>query len=92
MKNVRANVEVRGRVQGVFFRAETKRAADGFGVKGWVKNLPNGNVQAVLEGSDEAVAAMLSWCDRGAPLSRVDGKEVAWEVFTGKFDDFKVTY
>ncbi len=92
MKNVRAIVEVCGRVQGVFFRAETKRAADGKGVKGWVKNLPNGNVQAVFEGSEEAVDSMLEWCDRGAPMSRVEGKEVAWEEFTGMFDGFKITY
>ena len=93
MDPVRASVEFHGRVQGVFFRDETRRAAGGFGVTGWVKNLANGNVQAVFEGDREQVEAFLRWYDEaGPPLSKVTKKEVEWQTYTGEFDRFSVAY
>jgi acylphosphatase len=68
----RIRVRVEGRVQGVFFRDFTRREATRLGLTGWVRNLPDGAVEALLEGSEEAVAAMLTWLQSGSPRSRVD--------------------
>ena len=75
----RAHALVSGRVQGVFFRAETSRLARSRGLAGWVRNLPDGRVEAVLEGPRQAVESMLEWMrvgPRGAAVSSVD---VSWE-------------
>jgi acylphosphatase len=65
-------VRVEGRVQGVFFREYTRRQATDFGLSGWVRNLPDGAVEALLIGEEKAVATMLAWFRTGSPLSRVD--------------------
>jgi acylphosphatase len=59
MNKVRAHVLVSGKVQGVFFRQKTQRQALSFGVTGWVRNLPDGRVEAVFEGEEEAVKALV---------------------------------
>jgi len=68
----RVRVRIEGRVQGVFFRDFTRREATRLGLTGWVRNLPDGAVEALLEGGDQAVAAMLTWLETGSPRSRVD--------------------
>ena len=60
-----------GRVQGVFFRANTKRKADELGVNGWVRNLPDGRVEAVFEGEPDRVRALLDYCLHGQPYAKV---------------------
>ena len=70
---------VRGRVQGVFFRSETRSRARSAGLRGWVQNRSDGAVEAVFEGSHDAVESMLRWCERGPAGARVDSVEVAWE-------------
>lgn len=67
---VRARVLVSGKVQGVFYRDTTKKEAERHGVRGWVRNLRDGRVEAVFEGAPEAVDAMVAWCRIGSPLSR----------------------
>jgi len=74
----RAEVVVRGAVQGVFFRAEARQRARSLGLAGWVRNAPDGTVQAVFEGDDERVESMVEWCRRGPRGARVDGIDVAW--------------
>ena len=74
----RAHVLVRGAVQGVFFRAETRNRARSLGVDGWVRNTPDGAVEAVFEGDDERVESMVEWCRRGPAGATVDEVEVAW--------------
>jgi acylphosphatase len=72
---IRRRVVVHGRVQGVFFRETTRRAAELRGVAGWVRNRPDGTVEAVLEGDEEAVARVLALVragPRGAVVERVD--------------------
>lgn len=76
---VQAHVWVSGRVQGVFFRASTREEAMRRGVVGWVRNLPDGRVEAVFRGRREAVDACLAWCREGPPGARVDRLEVKWE-------------
>ena len=83
---------VSGWVQGVCFRAYTRDAARELGVRGWVRNLPDGNVEAVIEGKSETVSAMVAWLRRGSPMSRVDSVQVYEEPPTGEFADFDVTF
>jgi acylphosphatase len=90
--NARAHVIIHGRVQGVFFRLETQKAARQFGATGWVRNLPDGTVEAVMEGTETAVAALLDWCGQGPRLARVDKVETSSQPYTGEFDTFEVTY
>jgi acylphosphatase len=80
----RAHVFVTGRVQGVFFRAFTQRTASARGLRGWVRNLPDGRVEAVFEGPDEAVREQVAWCDEGSPHARVEHVEVHWEEPAGE--------
>ncbi|MBL7180692.1 MAG: acylphosphatase [Pseudomonadota bacterium] len=91
-KKVRAHVIITGRVQGVFFRYATMQAAEERGVFGWVKNLRNGSVEALFEGSQENVVSMLEWCKQGPPLANVKHVEVEWEEFAGEFSRFEITY
>ena len=65
-------VVISGKVQGVFYRVHTKHAADGLGIKGYVKNLANGSVEAVFEGDQPVVDQMIDWCHKGPEMSRVD--------------------
>lgn len=88
----RAHVFVNGRVQGIFFRQETKHEADRHGVSGWVRNLADGRVEAVFEGEDEAVKALIEFCKRGPPMARVTSVDLTWENYTGEFDGFKIKY
>jgi acylphosphatase len=79
MRDSRARVVVRGRVQGVFFRAEMQALARSLGIAGWARNEPDGSVQAVLEGERERVESMLGWCAHGPRGAHVEDVEVAWE-------------
>ena len=89
---VRAHAIISGRVQGVFFRMETKRAADGFGVYGWVKNQLDGTVEAVFEGDRDRVDAIVDWCREGPPGANVADVTVSWEDYTGEFKGFDINY
>jgi acylphosphatase len=80
----RAHVVVRGRVQGVYFRASTDERARSLAVAGWVRNLPDGAVEAVFEGEDERVESLVAWCGRGPSGSRVDDVAVKWEAPRGE--------
>jgi acylphosphatase len=83
---VRRRVAVHGRVQGVFFRDTTRREASRRGVAGWVTNRPDGAVEAVFEGSPDAVAAMVEFCEsgpRGADVARVEVTDEEPEGLTG---------
>jgi acylphosphatase len=89
---VHAHVFVTGRVHGVFFRVETKRNAARYHVKGWVRNLPDGRVEAVFEGEKEAVEKLVAFCKRGPKYAHVSGTDVIWETYTGEFRRFRIRY
>ena len=76
---VRRRVVVRGNVQGVFFRDSCRRAAESRGVAGWVTNRPDGAVEAVFEGEDDAVSTMVDWCSRGPRGADVDSVDETTE-------------
>ena len=90
--NTRAHVIIAGRVQGVFFRAETQRAALRLGVCGWVRNRPEATVEAVFEGGTQIVKKAIEWCHQGSEMARVTDVKVQWQDFNGEFDDFSITY
>ena len=79
MAAVRAHVYVSGLVQGVSFRWYAIQQARRRGVAGWVRNLPDGRVEAVFEGADADVKALVDWCREGPPSARVSGVEVVSE-------------
>lgn len=78
-ETVRAHVRVEGRVQGVFFRSEVRERARSLGIGGWIRNLPDGAVEAVFEGARDAVDSLVRWCERGPHGARVDDVRVRWE-------------
>ena len=86
---VRAHVLVSGRVQGVYYRANTCDAASERGVDGWVQNLDDGRVEAVFEGPRATVESMVEWCHDGSPRARVDDVSVEYEELTGT-DGFRI--
>jgi acylphosphatase len=90
MTKTRAHVYVTGKVQGVFFRQNTKRQAQSHGVHGWVKNLEDGRVEAVFEGEEEAVKAVVAFCRVGPKAAKVDDVAVTWEPSSGEFGSFNV--
>ena len=83
---------VSGRVQGVFYRASTRDEAVRLGLKGWVRNLPDGRVELVAEGRSGAVDALISWCWKGPAYAKVDNIDMEEGEFTDGFDDFEVRY
>ena len=90
-ESTRAHVVISGRVQGVFFRATTQRAAKERGVAGWVRNRSDGTVEAVMEGGRQQVADLIRWCWEGSPGSRVTSVEVREENPVGEFRGFDIT-
>ena len=87
----RAHVFVSGTVQGVSFRANTRRQARTRGVDGWVKNLDDGRVEAVFEGRPPAVESMVEWCHEGSPAARVQAVEVRDEA-PQEIEGFQIRY
>ncbi len=87
----RAHISVRGVVQGVFFRANTKKQAKKLGLQGWVRN-SGMDVEAVFEGPKLKVINMLEWCKKGPRSAKVKDVKISWEKYTGEFKDFKILY
>lgn len=88
MKRVRAIF--RGTVQGVFFRAHTKEFADAAGVTGWVRNCADGSVEAMFEGEDRTVDALIRRCREGQPRAVVDEVELSLETARDDLKGFEV--
>ncbi len=92
MDEIRAHVLIEGRVQGVFYRAFTRDLAYSLGLKGWVKNLPNGKVEVVFEGKRDIIEKAIKECNLGPPGARVTNIKVEWEPFIGDQKEFTVRY
>lgn len=87
---VRAHLFVSGRVQGVFYRATCRQEAQARGLSGWVRNLPDGRVEAVFQGPREAVDGMIRWCAQGPPRAQVSKIELSWEDPERGLEGFRV--
>ncbi len=85
-------LRVFGRVQGVYFRQGTREQAERRGVTGWVRNLPDGSVEALLEGEEEGLREIVEWCSHGPPGARVEDIRVEWLEPTGRYEDFSIRY
>ena len=92
MVNARAHVFVSGQVQGVFFRQSTREKARTSGVTGWVRNLPDGRVEAVFEGEQDAVNLLINYCRKGPAGAIIINVNVEFEKFAGEFKNFKIVY
>ena len=86
----RAHVSISGQVQGVFFRDSTREKAEELGLAGWVKNLPDGRVEAVFEGPAEKVREMIGWCEEGPRHASVENVDADFEDTGGDLSGFEV--
>lgn len=92
MDNKRVRLIIKGRVQGVWFRDSTRRQASRLGVRGWVRNLPDGSVEVLAEGPAQKVDKLVEWCHEGPPAARVDQVIQDQEAWRGEFDSFEIRY
>lgn len=88
----RAHVYVSGIVQGVFYRGHTQKTAQSLGLTGWVRNLPDGRVEAVFEGPMDDVQKALAWCRIGSPSAHVERVDVRYETPIGAFRSFRTRW
>ncbi len=84
------NVLVRGRVQGVYFRAATQREARRLGLTGWVRNKPDGFVEVWAEGDEDSLKELVAWAHKGPSAARVERVDVRWRSFVGDHPDFRI--
>ena len=88
--HTRAHVRVSGQVQGVFFRDSTRERAQELGLYGYVKNTPDGDVEAIFEGPEEAVEEMVRWCGQGPPHASVENVKANYEPAQDDLTGFEV--
>jgi acylphosphatase len=86
----RAHVYVSGQVQGVFFRDSARERAEQLGLAGWVRNLPDGRVEAIFEGPSEKVREIIRWCEEGPSHAEVDDVDAEIEASEGDLEGFEV--
>ena len=91
-KKITAHVFIVGKVQGVYFRQNTRIVANRHKVTGWVQNLRDGRVEAVLEGNEMDVSELIEWFYAGPPKAKVDDVQIKYESYIGEFQGFKVNY
>ncbi len=92
MAEIRVRLIIEGRVQGVAFREYTRRRAVSLGLTGWVRNRSDGKVEVLVEGPQERVRELVTWCNKGPSLARVTRVQETQEVWTGEFDSFEIVY
>ena len=92
MLKIRAHIVVKGRVQGVFYRASAKDEAEKLGISGWVKNRREGNVEILAEGGELVVKELIEWCKKGPPHAKVKEVNVEWDEYKGEFKGFSITW
>jgi acylphosphatase len=92
MAQRRARLKIHGRVQGVYYRSTAQLMARRMGVKGWVRNCPDGTVEILAEGDAKDLEPFLAWCERGPSGARVRKVDLSWEEPRGEFPDFSVTF
>lgn len=92
MNQARAHLVITGRVQGVFYRAYARDQAESLYLSGWVRNRPDGAVEAVVEGEAANVDLFIDWCRQGPPSARVEQVELERQDYSGEFQGFAVRY
>lgn len=92
MDNIRVHLIIEGRVQGVWFRESTRQEAIFLKLTGWVRNRPDGTVEALIEGPENKVDKLISWCQKGPPtalVTRLHKRQGNWQ---GEFDSFDIVF
>ncbi|PKN29636.1 MAG: acylphosphatase [Deltaproteobacteria bacterium HGW-Deltaproteobacteria-21] len=92
MPDVRIRLIIKGRVQGVWFRESTRRQAVSLGLTGWVKNRPDQTVETLIEGEEDRVRKLVTWCHHGPSAARVTSVHESEEPWQGEFDSFEIVY
>lgn len=92
MKNVRKHLIIEGRVQGVWYRDSTRIRATELGIKGWVKNRPDGNVEIIAEGPESNIRKFIEWCHEGPPYAVVSKITETPQEFRNEFDSFNIVF
>lgn len=87
---VRVHLRIEGRVQGVFFRACTQQEAIRLGLRGWVRNCPDGSVEVMAEGTSKKIEDLIGWCHQGPPGAHVHNVRLQWEDHKIEFPDFRI--
>ena len=87
---IRVHLIIRGKVQGVGYRNNAKRRADLLGIRGWVKNLSDGSVEIIAQGSEQSIKEFITWCHKGALFAKVEDVVVEKNELSGDFWDFKI--
>jgi acylphosphatase len=90
MANKRVELIIRGRVQGVFFRAAAQREARRLGITGWVKNRTDGSLELTAEGEEDSIRELTGWAQHGPSAARVDHVDVRWRGYSGEFPEFVI--
>lgn len=88
----RVHILVSGRVQGVFFRANSKHFAEKLGLTGWARNLEDGRVEIVAEGEEENLVNFVALVKRGPITAKVEEAKVEWASPSNEFNDFQIRY
>lgn len=91
MPEARARVIISGKVQGVYYRVETRDQAVSLGVGGWVRNLRDGRVEGLFEGERGSVEKLIEWCRQGPPRADVSDVAVEWQDCRNEFSGFEIT-
>lgn len=92
MEKGRIHIIISGRVQGVFFRDFTRQQAKSLGLRGWVRNLANGDVEVIAEGEKDKLEALIRVVKIGPPYAQVDNCQIEWSEFQNEFSDFRIVY
>lgn len=87
---IRGHIVVKGKVQGVYFRQNAQRICSEHGVTGWVRNVEDGSVEAILEGDKSSVEDAISWFNVGPPNAHVEKIDLKYGRYSGEFQDFKI--
>ncbi|MEK7377791.1 MAG: acylphosphatase [Candidatus Binatota bacterium] len=89
-ERARVRLRIEGRVQGVFFRASAQEEAGRLGLKGWVRNCPDGSVEVVAEGEKKNIDDLVNWCRHGPPGAHVSNVQLQWQEYQSEFRDFRI--
>ena len=88
----RVHIFVSGKVQGVFFRENTRKKAAEFRLSGFVRNLQNGKVEAIFEGKKEKIEKIIQWIKKGPETVQIKNIEINWQNYQGEFKSFEIRY
>ncbi len=85
-----AHLIVSGKVQGVFYRASCQEVAQALGLTGWIRNLSDGNVEALVQGEKEKIEKLIEWCKKGPAGAKVNNVNITWGNAQEEFKNFDV--